>query len=228
MASRGRTTRLLFKVHSYTGLITGIALLLIGISGSILVFSRELNQFIYRDILEVEATGQRMSLDSGYALIKFRFPEINYITYDGLPQTKTSAFQFFLMKDGIQYKAFIDPYTGQVLHQGKRYDYWMDWLLHFHYTFKLGIWGEFAAAIFSLTLLVSIATGSIVYRKYFAKVFLFKVTFKRTNWRTLSSSLHRIIGVWSLVFHIVIAITAFWMLRHAFTEDHFKTNPATY
>ena len=30
------------------------------------------------------------------------------------------------------------------------------------------------------------------------------------------------------MFHIVIAITAFWMLRHAFTEDHFKTNTAIY
>ncbi|HEY3406240.1 MAG TPA: PepSY-associated TM helix domain-containing protein [Ohtaekwangia sp.] len=224
MSSHSRI-RFLFKLHSYTGLITGIALLLIGISGSILVFSRDLNQLIYEDILEVEPAGTRITLDSGFHLIQSHFPEMNYITYDGLPQDERSAFEFFMMKDGVQYKAFINPYTGELLHHGKRYDYWMDWLLLFHYTFTIHVWGEFAAAIFSLTLIVSIITGAIVYRKYLVKVFTFKVGFRFKNWRTTSSSLHRIVGVWSLVFHVVIAFTAFWMLRHTFTADHFASAP---
>jgi uncharacterized iron-regulated membrane protein len=222
---KGRRTRLLFKIHSYTGLITGIALLLVGISGSILVFSRDLDRMIYRDIQEVKAEGSRLSLDSGYAIMLAKFPEMNYITYDGLPQETNSAYQFFMMKDGVHFKAFLNPYTGEILHHGKRYDYWMDWLLLFHYTFTIHIWGEFAAAILSLTLILSIVTGAIVYRKYILKVFLFKVPLKRRNWRTTSSGLHRIVGVWSLVFHVIIAVTAFWLLRHTFSKSHFETRP---
>lgn len=220
--SKGRKTRLLFKIHSYTGLITGIAMLLIGISGSILVFSRDLDRIIYRDIQEVEVEGSRISLDSGYAIMLDKFPEMNYITYDGLPQNTFSAFQFFMMKDGVHFKAFLNPYTGEILHHGKRYDYWMDWLFLFHYTFTIPIWGEFAAAILSLTLMLSIVTGTIVYRKYIFKVFLFRVPLRFRNWRTTSSGLHRIVGVWSLVFHVIIAVTAFWMLRHTFSKSHFE------
>jgi uncharacterized iron-regulated membrane protein len=223
--SKGKKTRILFKIHSYTGLITGIALLLIGISGSILVFSRDLDRIIYSDIQEVEITGSRISLDSGYAIMLAKFPEMNYITYDGLPQEANAAFQFFLMKDGVQYKAFLNPYTGEILHHAKRYDYWMDWLLLFHYTFTIPVWGEFLAAILSLTLILSIITGTIVYRKYILKVFLFRVSLKLKNWRTTSSGLHRIVGVWSLVFHVIIAITAFWMLRHTFSKSHFEDRP---
>jgi uncharacterized iron-regulated membrane protein len=221
--SHGRKTRFIFKIHSYTGLITGIAMLLMGISGSILVFSRELDHLIYEDILEVHPSGIPISLDSGYNLMQQKFSEMNYITYDGIPQTEKSAYQFFMMKDGVQYKAFLNPYNSEVLHYGKRYDYWMDWLLLFHYTFTIPIWGEFAAAILSLTLLISIITGAIVYRKYLLKVLRFKVPFKLKNWRTKSSSLHRIIGVWSLIFHVIIALTAFWLLRHTFSKEHFKT-----
>jgi uncharacterized iron-regulated membrane protein len=223
--SKGRRTRFLFKIHSYTGLITGIALLLIGISGSILVFSRDLDRVIYRDIQEVKAEGNRVSLDSGYTIMLARFPEMNYITYDGLPQDTNSAYQFFMMKDGVHFKAFLNPYTGEVLHHGKRYDYWMDWLLLFHYTFTIHVWGEFAAAILSLTLIMSIVTGTIVYRKYVLKVFQFRVPLKLKNWRTTSSGLHRIVGVWSLVFHVIIAITSFWMLRHTFSKSHFEDRP---
>lgn len=224
MSSHSRI-RFLFKIHSYTGLITGIALLLIGISGSILVFSRDLDHFIYRDIQEVEPSGERLSLDSAFHLMQARFPEMNYLTYDGLPQSERSSFQFFMMKDGVQYKAFFNPYTGEVLHHGKRYDYWMDWLLLFHYTFTIHVWGEFAAALLSLTLLVSIVTGVIVYRKYVIKVLSFRVHLRFKNWRTLSSGLHRIIGVWSFVFHVIIAVTAFWMLRHTFAREHFTHKP---
>jgi uncharacterized iron-regulated membrane protein len=71
--SKGRKTRTLFKIHSYTGLITGIALLLIGISGSILVFSRELDRIIYSNIQQVEIAGSRISLDSGYAIMLAKF-----------------------------------------------------------------------------------------------------------------------------------------------------------
>lgn len=228
MKSHGKKTRLLFKIHSYTGLVTGIAMLLIGISGAILVFSRDLDKLIYHDILYVQPRGERISLDSGYYLIKRKFPEMNYVTYDGLPQNEHAAFQFFMMKDGVQYKAFLNPYTSQVLHHGKRYDYWMEWLLLFHYTFTVHVWGEFTAAILSLTLLLSIITGTIVYRKYIFKVLSFRVPVKRKNWRTISSGLHRVVGVWSLVFHIIIAITAFWLLRHTFTASHFESRDIIY
>jgi uncharacterized iron-regulated membrane protein len=214
--------RLIFKVHSYTGLITGIALLLIGLSGSILVFARDLDHLIYRDILEVEPKGIRISLDSGYHLMQGNFPDMNYITYDGIPQEETSAYQFFMMKDGVQYKVFLNPYTSEILHHGKRHEYLMDWLLLFHYTFMIPIWGELAAALLSIMLLISITTGAIVYRKYIIRVFLFKIPFKDKNWRTLSSSFHRIVGVWSLVFHVLIAITAFWMMRYTFSESHYN------
>jgi uncharacterized iron-regulated membrane protein len=219
-------TRLIFTIHSYTGLITGIALLLISLSGAILVFSRDLDRTIYRDILEVQPAGSRISLDSGYRLMKVEFPEMNYITYDGLPKDERSAYQFFMMKNGEHFKAFLNPYTSEILHHGKQHDYWMDWLLLFHYTFAIPVWGELAAAILSLALLTSILTGAIVYRKYLTKVLLFKVTFRRKNWRTLSSSLHRIVGVWSLLFHILFAVTAFWLLRHTFTKEHYKESIA--
>jgi uncharacterized iron-regulated membrane protein len=216
-------TKLLFRIHSYTGLITGVAIILIGISGSILVFSRELDHFIYRAIQEVEPKGNKISLDSGLHFMQEKFQDMNYITYDGIPQSEVSSYKFFMMKDGVHYNAFLDPYKVEILHSGKRFDNIMEWLLLFHYSFSIPVWGELAAAVLSITLLISVFTGVVVYRKYFFKVLLFKVPVKWKNWRTISSSFHRIIGVWSLVFQILMAVTSFWMLRHTFTESHYGT-----
>jgi uncharacterized iron-regulated membrane protein len=76
--------------------------------------------------------------------------------------------------------------------------------------------------------MVSIITGCVVYRKYIFKVLLFRVPLKFKNWRTTSSGLHRIVGVWSLVFHLIIAVTAFWMLRHTFSSAHYEKKENKY
>lgn len=48
------------------------------------------------------------------------------------------------------------------------------------------------------------------------KVLSFRVKVNRKNWRTVSSDLHRIGGVWSLLLNTVIFFTGFWMNLFAF------------
>ncbi|RAW01174.1 PepSY-associated TM helix domain-containing protein [Pseudochryseolinea flava] len=218
---RNRFHRLIFKIHSYTGIVSGIALLLIGISGSILVFSHELESFVYNDLLVSAGNGSRISLDSALVIARNTFPEMDFVGFNELPQSHQATFQFFMMDDGIQYKAFIDPFTGTLLHSGERYDHIADWLLIFHYTFAVPVWGDLAVAVLSITMIISLLTGIVVYRKYIGKVLQFKVKFDFKNWRKGSSSLHRIIGVWSLLFMLMMAITAFLMMKYAFTETNF-------
>jgi uncharacterized iron-regulated membrane protein len=220
--------RAIFKVHSYTGLITGIALLLIGLSGSVLVFNNEIDDLIYSDLQTVKPLGNKISFDSAYHIVQSKFYDMDYIGYDNLPQKESSSYQFFMMKENIQYKAFLNPYTGEILHSGERYNQLMDWLLLFHYTFTIPIWGDLAVAILSVLLFISCITGIIVYRKHLIKVLLFKIRLNFKNWRTISSGLHRVIGVWSLIFNIIIAITAFWMMRYAFTKSNFIAEENTF
>jgi uncharacterized iron-regulated membrane protein len=56
----------------------------------------------------------------------------------------------------------------------------------------------------------------IVYRKFIGKVLLFQVPIKRKNWRMLSSDLHRVLGVWTLLLNAIIFFTGFWMNLFAF------------
>jgi uncharacterized iron-regulated membrane protein len=93
----------------------------------------------------------------------------------------------------------------------------LGWLLNLHYRLLAGKTGEYVVALLAISLILSTLTGLIVYRKHLLKVLLFRQAFSFTNWRTASSSLHRFVGVWSLAFNLVIALTGFWMLRSLFT-----------
>ena len=42
------------------------------------------------------------------------------------------------------------------------------------------------------------------------------------NWRTASSELHRVLGVWALVFNFILAFSGFWMIKSALdVSSHF-------
>jgi uncharacterized iron-regulated membrane protein len=58
----------------------------------------------------------------------------------------------------------------------------------------------------------------VVYRKFIWKVLTFRVKVNRKNWRTISSDLHRIVGVWSLALNVIVFFTGFWMNLFAFEK----------
>jgi uncharacterized iron-regulated membrane protein len=143
---------------------------------------------------------------------------MGYVRFRTLPKTPGSAIEMSLERGADWYFAYYNPYTGRLLGVRNADTYFLGWLLNLHYSLLAGTPGEYVVALLAVSLLLSTLTGLIVYRKHLLKVVLFRKPFMFTNWRTASSSLHRLVGVWSLVFNLGIAFTGFWMLRHLFTN----------
>lgn len=92
----------------------------------------------------------------------------------------------------------------------------MGWLSGFHSSFHLGKTGEWLLGSFSLIFLLSITTGLILYRENIVAVLSFKRTvFKKGN-------LHQLIGVYALLFNLMIGITGFWMQRYVFKKEFYS------
>lgn len=218
-----KTTKLAFALHSWLGLISGIFLLLLGLSGSALVFMKEIDQQLNAALLTVDPPAAHtapMPLDRIYLQITARHPNLAGIAWLNPDAAADRAWEFRLYQNDGKLRTYdlgllsINPYTGAILREGKLRDLnpsLMHWILQFHWSFQLGIPGLLLATIFGITMLLSMLTGLIIYRKFFWRVLLFRVPFKWNNWRRASSSLHRIVGVWTLLFNVIIFFTGFWM-----------------
>jgi len=225
----------LFRIHSWLGLISGLFLLLLGVSGSILVFRSELNHLLYDHLVSDSTNQPKVALDSAYHNIIYRYDNIRSMAIMGNPLIEGHPVEFRVYtSDDKLYTidllgVLIDPYTGKILREGYYRDFTsfpVNWLLSFHYSFMLGGQGMFITAIFGLTMLASILTGIIVYRKFIWKVILFKVPIKWKNWRTATSDLHRVVGVWALLLNVVIFFTGFWLNRFMFEPASWVVKPA--
>lgn len=220
--------RTLFRLHSWLGLLTGIFLILLGLSGSVLVFRTELDQYFNRNLLHVSPvtnTATDQVLKRCYENITSRYPNLDGIAWVNPDAGPTDAYNFRIyFNDGRLFTYDLglisfDPHTGAILREGPSSEFtpsFIEWLFQFHFSFQLGIPGAALTAVFGITMLLSLITGAVVYRKMLWKVICFKIKINRKNWRTISSDLHRIVGVWSLLLNAVIFFTGFWMNLFAF------------
>ena len=217
----------LFTIHSITGLVSGIFILILSLSGALLVFHEELDQLQYPAV--ANSNGPLLSVDGCYKSLQQQYPHAQvsncnistntkepfvFTIYDSLYKNGTTAMQ-----------AFVHPQTGTVLKtRGGSDDMknnFMSWISTLHNSFRLHKKGEWLLGFFAIAFLISIITGIILYRKNVAAVLLFRRSvFKKGN-------LHQVIGTWALVFNLMIAFTGFWMQRYVFKKEFYSAESYT-
>lgn len=214
---------LIFCIHSFAGLLSGLFILLMSLSGAALVFHDELDGLQRPAVKPISQN--ILTADSCYRIIQGKYPHAQ-VSSCTIPGDDKQPFSFFIYdssyKSGTRaMEVFLHPQTGEVLKtRGGGEDFrnnFMSWLSKFHNSFHLDKKGEWLLGFFSLIFLLSIGTGLILFRKNIVPVLLFRKTvFRRGN-------LHQLIGVYALVFNLVIAVTGFWMQRYVFKKEFYAS-----
>ncbi|MDX5443105.1 MAG: PepSY domain-containing protein [Hymenobacteraceae bacterium] len=200
-----------FSLHHWCGLIAGIFLLAISISGSLLVFHDELDDNFYARGSFLDAPAQSLRIDRSFDKVRAANPGWE-IRVPGLPESDTKALKYEL-RQGMQRKwVYVHPETGEWLHTYNRADKRLTQvLLEMHYTLFAGTFGKVLVLLTGLALLVLTITGFMLYRKSILKVLLFRQKISVSSKRAFFSSLHRVIGVWSLLFVLLMSISGVWL-----------------
>ena len=211
--------RFFVKLHSFAGLVSGIFILLMSLSGSVLVFQEEINAVQHPAVKTWPL--KNLSVDSCYSVIQNKYPHAQ-ISNCVLPENSNKPFSFFIydssFKSGTKaMEVFLHPQTAEVLQTRGGSSHFVSWLSKFHNSFHLGKTGEWLLGFFALVFLLSIITGLILFRKNILAVLLFrKSVYKKNN-------MHQLIGVYALLFNLMIGVTGFWMQRYVFKKEFYAS-----
>jgi len=216
----------LISIHSLAGLLAGLFILVLSLSGTLLVFHDELDSFQKPFVGPDKIYSKILSIDSCYRIVQKKYPKavisncdraqhegqpFSFAVYDSSYQNGTKALQLFL-----------HPQTGNILKiRGGSEDIknnFMGWLSKFHNSFNAGKTGEWLLGFFAIVFLISIVTGIILYRKNIIAVLLFKQTVWKKN------NLHQLIGAWALLFNLMMGVTGFWMQRYVFKKEFYQSS----
>jgi uncharacterized iron-regulated membrane protein len=230
---RATGTKRLFQLHSWLGIAASGLLLVIGATGSVLVFADEIDRTLRPQLHMVVPRATAASLDAMYEAVRLAYPQAVGLRFRRFPDAPDRSAELVLTLPGAPGQArrlqvYVDPYTARILGardpegQESARDNPTGFLLHVHRTLLGGKAGESLTAVAAVLLLLATATGALVYRRSLLRVLLFRVRIRRLDLRAAAADVHRVVGVWFLLFNVTLAATGLWFQRQVFSAAHYR------
>jgi uncharacterized iron-regulated membrane protein len=215
------------KIHRYLGLFVGIVVIIVGLTGSLLVFRYEIDAWDiqHRFGASIEKSIPQSpeilinNVKSVYAVgVGEAFASAKASPLENRPDWKIAkliAFHgqdFYTVRidrpDDKQQEVFINPYTGKIIGDRQRQDAIWGRILSLHYQLLSGDVGTIIAGIAALLLLVLSITGIILWSGW-RKLWLgFKISWRAHPIR-VNYDLHKVAGIVTAIFLGATAFTGF-------------------
>jgi len=210
-----------FKIHWILGITAGIVLFVVGVTGAVLSFEKEITRFINQDSFIVSVPENKTKLSTKELLEKFQAinpkAKINSVSITNEPSSSVVINVAGIgegkeARRGVNY--YLNPYTAEILPDLKGKEF-------FSLMLRLHRWlalegdarevGKQTVAISTVALIVLVISGIIVYwgriKHSFFKSFTFK--FKHKG-RAFLSTMHSAIGMWVIPFYLLAALTGLY------------------
>lgn len=212
------SNRFWFQLHGWFSLPIWVIFCFVCLTGTISVISHELTWL----------TNASARANNPQNLEQKTAPELVEIVQQAYPSAKVStvlAFESYLINaviftdsDKPYAIAYVNQYTGEIqqVNQGITFVNFMrslhGWLLFpWHHNYSIGYYLVCAMAIVMLGALV---TGLVIYKNFWRAFTQPKIRLKQGK-KTLLADLHRLAGVWSIWFLILMSVTGLWYLIQA-------------
>ncbi|MDY0780900.1 PepSY-associated TM helix domain-containing protein [Tenacibaculum sp. IB213877] len=195
------------KIHLWLGLISGIIVFIVAITGTIFVFHDEI-----RDATQSwrKITPENTSFVLPSKLIdlaKQRFPDTNanMVVY----QNNSRPAHIYVEIDNVPHNIYFNPYSGEITHlQNLNTDFFLIIeKIHMHLLLPPEI-GKQVVGISTLIFIVMLITGIILWwpKKWKNSSMNFKIKWK-AKWRRVNYDWHRTIGLYNFILALIIAVT---------------------
>lgn len=202
------TRRQWFNLHSWAGLKLSVFMFFISITGTLAVLAPEIDWMLSPE-LRVAPGDERASRGELLQAARDRYPEWTLLYLSEPVEPWFAAEMIALTPDGERRRIYLDPYRGEV-----RGD--VAWFnahrvlreTHRHLMLPVRI-GVPLVCLLAIPLLISAVSSLWVYKRWWTGFFKRPRPERR---RRFWGDLHRLTGVWSLAFIVVIGLTSVWYL----------------
>lgn len=206
-----KRTKQVFSFHHWLGLIAGTFLLISSITGSLLVFHHEIDEAQFADVATLDSPARELNIDNSFERILQLHPGAD-IRMPDFPKAEDQALKYEIRKEGKREWIFVHPQSGKTLATFNRADRrFVHLMLELHYMLLAGEVGKVLVLLGGVALFGLSISGLFLYRKSIVKVLLFRQRISLKSRRSFFSSLHRVVGVWSLLFNLLICVTGTWI-----------------
>jgi uncharacterized iron-regulated membrane protein len=201
--------RIVAWLHLWPSIVSGIVLVFVCLTGTIIVYSDEIIDFTAGDAKYVEVGEQRISSDKMMQILLEEYPEFEISEYVFFKDPERSIrLRMFSPEHGLA-MIYMDPYTGEVLKVDKSIHFFFV-TAHLHASLLAGNIGHWIVTISTIIFVISTLTGLILWwpkrwnktTREASFTIKWKARFKRLNY-----DLHNVYGFYSLLLCMILGVT---------------------
>lgn len=216
--------KLFLWLHQWLGLLTGIVIVLVSLSGSLYVFSDELKELVYKDRVFVKTPNTeralplstlqehaQQALGSTYKITRAEiYPDKRRSWIFRASQTDSSAIGHWNYYK-YYYRVYVNPYNGKVLYIEDSKNEFFQLVLNLHMNLLLG--GRIGSSLVGYAVIAFVfilISGLVLWwpqewsRKKLKKSFRIK---RKASSKRLNYDLHNVLGFYILIPVFIIALT---------------------
>ncbi|MGL6159800.1 PepSY-associated TM helix domain-containing protein, partial [Microbulbifer sp.] len=209
-----------YRLHSWAGLKLSLLLSFVLVTGTLATVSHEID-WLFNPAMRVQPPVEPVEYhwEKFYRSARAAYPQAQLLNIDAPVDSQFAAEVVAMDSSGERFRIYLDPTTGQVTGTGR----WNNWQRFFRQTHRhlmlpltLGIT---IVCSTSFLLVIVLVTGIVCYRGWWKG--FWKIPRREQpragkrrgrQSRRFWGQMHRLLGVWSLWFIVLIAITGIWYL----------------
>jgi uncharacterized iron-regulated membrane protein len=203
--------KLLFQVHLWTGIGVGLYVLLMSLSGSAVVFRRELMRSLALEPRVAVGPAPRMNEDALRQIAQRSYPEYN-VTRVSLRKNPDQAAEIWLEQPGKKLRRLFNPYTGADLGNSLRRGFrFVLWLVDLHDNLLAGNTGRLFNAAGGIFTAILCLTGAVIWWPGI-EAWRRSLSFRwKRNPQGISWTWHSALGFWSFLFVFMWALSGIYL-----------------
>ncbi|MDF5709964.1 MAG: PepSY-associated TM helix domain-containing protein [Nostoc sp. S4] len=216
-----------FRLHRYIGLAVGLIAIIIGLTGSLLVFHDEISEFLlHRQIGTITPQGVRLPVEVILNQVKTAYTNQPDVTIDRIyisAKPNAPAVVVPRKQDTDFAELYVNPYNGAIIGNSQKIfsERFFSVVYELHYSLLAGKTGYAIAGIAALLMCILSITGILLWPGWRKLLNGFKIKWnahpKRVNF-----DIHKVAGIVTAIF---IALTGFTGFCWNFSDF---TNPIIY
>jgi uncharacterized iron-regulated membrane protein len=195
----------LSTLHGFIGILGGLLLVVMGLTGSAIVFHQEIDRALNPQLMQVTPQGKRVEIDALMTAAQAHIPSSRLESIQ-IPQAPNESYRISVKTEAkTEHEIFVNPYTGKVLGDRQSKISPVGFIYAIHHDLFAGKFGLYLVGISGLILMLQAITGLILWTGWRKLANGFRI-----RWQApiplLSFDLHNVGGA---VFNIFLLITGF-------------------
>ena len=204
--------RALFQVHLWSGISLSLYIIVICVTGSAIVFRRELDKALCPTVLTVQAQSHRLTEAELKARAHAAYPRFALSEIEIRPARAPNApVEVLLSREGNRLERLFDPYTGANLAPAVACEPgFVTALASFHADLGGGRAGLRVNGLAALAVILICLTGAIVWWPGTKNWWRGMTVRRHVAWHRLIRDLHGAMGFWLVLFVLGWALTGIY------------------